>query len=147
MECRRSLYGWSSILTSKGMFFWQFCLWKYNYPLVIIGPKSQYNCCLFQSFGLTWSELMGFSIWWENYWLEVVGVMSFLQWEDQIGVRDWGTRFSTLIWYSFLSPAHYTNSGKSWSFLTDGNFHQKVLWYGLRYMFLKSLRIVVMGPD
>ena len=60
-----------------------------------------------------------------------------------MGVRDRGSRFNR----SFLSPAHYTNSGKSWNFLTDGNFHQKVLWYGLRYMFLKSLRIVVMGPD
>ena len=38
--------------------------------------------------------------------------------------------FSTLIWYPFLSPAHYTNNGKLSIFLTDGRSHQKVLWYG-----------------
>ena len=39
---------------------------------------------------------------------KVVGVMSFLQWEDQIGVRNLG-HSSTLI-SSFLSLAHGTNS-------------------------------------
>ena len=63
--------------------------------------------------------------------MEVVGVMSFLQWEDQIGVRDRGTRFSTLIWYSFLSMALVANRLKLWifSFWLDcclELFHDKV---------------------
>ena len=45
---------------------------------------------------------------------EIVHVLlkheTFLQWEDQIGVRNVRTQFNTQIWYSLLSLAHGTNS-------------------------------------
>ena len=43
--------------------------------------------------------------------------MSILQWEDQIGMRNVGSQFSTQIWYSFLSLAHFINSRQLLVFL------------------------------
>ena len=54
---------------------------------------------------------------------DVVGVMTFLLWEIQMGVGDHGPRFNTLIWHSFLSPVCYTNNQEFLIFFTiEGSF-------------------------
>ena len=46
-------------------------------------------------------------------------VISILQWEDQIAVRN-EVAFNADIWYSFLSLAYFINSRQLWVFLAVG---------------------------
>ena len=84
---------------------------------------------------------------WEKFWFDVVGVMSFLQWENQMGVGDQGhdSAYSSgiLSCHQLVTPT----TKNYWFFSLLGVFWMSyMIILGLKIINY-ILRIVVMGPD